>query len=74
MEHDIPYFALNFPLNRCAKCGEPIYDSELTKCPRCGHNEIIRLGRVTGYLSTTVENFNKGKQAQFNDRVKHIKH
>ena len=74
MEHDIPYFALNFPLNRCVKCGEPIYDSELTKCPRCGHNKIKRLGRVTGYLSTTVENFNKGKQDEFNDRVKHIKH
>ena len=73
-KHDIPYIAINFPLNRCAKCGEPIYDSELTKCPRCGHNEIIHLGRVTGYLSTTVENFNKGKQDEFNDRVKHIKH
>jgi len=48
MEHDIPYFALNFPLNRCAKCGEPIYDSELEKCPKCGGDKIIRLGRITG--------------------------
>jgi len=73
MEHDIPYFAINFPLNRCAKCGEPIYDSELQKCPKCGHDKIIRLGRVTGYLSTTVEHFNKGKQDEFYDRVKHLK-
>jgi len=73
MEHDIPYFALNFPLNRCANCGEPIYDSELQKCPHCGGDKIIRLGRITGYLSTTVEHFNKGKQDEFYDRVKHMK-
>lgn len=73
MEHDIPYFALNFPLNRCANCGEPIYDSELHKCPHCGGDKIIRLGRITGYLSTTIEHFNKGKQDEFYDRVKHMK-
>ena len=74
MEHDIPYGAINIPLNRCASCGEPIYDESLGKCPKCGCEEIIRLGRITGYLSTTVEHFNKGKQAEFNDRVKHFKH
>ena len=42
MEKDIPYFALNFPLNRCAKCGEPIYDSELECCPKCGSKDVIR--------------------------------
>lgn len=73
MEHDIPYFAINFPLNRCKKCGEPIYDSELTHCPKCGGTQILRLGRVTGYLSTDVLNFNKGKQDEFGDRVKHMK-
>ena len=73
MEHDIPYFALNFPLNRCANCGVPIYDSELHKCPHCGGDKIIRLGRITGYLSTTIEHFNKGKQDEFYDRVKHMK-
>ena len=72
-EHDIPYFALNFPLNRCANCGEPIYDSELHKCPHCGGDKIIRLGRITGYLSTTIEHFNKGKHDEFYDRVKHMK-
>jgi Zn finger protein HypA/HybF involved in hydrogenase expression len=36
MEHDVPYFAINIPLNRCAKCGEPIYDEELKECPKCG--------------------------------------
>ena len=74
MENDIPYFALNMPLNRCADCNEPIYDGELECCPKCGSEKIIRLGRITGYLSTTVEHFNAGKQKEFKDRVKHIKH
>lgn len=74
MEHDIPYGAINIPLNRCACCGEPIYDESLGKCPKCGCEEIIRLGRITGYLSTDVGHFNLGKQAEFGDRVKHFKH
>ena len=73
MDHDIPYFALNFPLDRCADCGEPIYDSEVECCPKCGSDKVIHLGRITGYLSTTIEHFNAGKKKEFNDRVKHIK-
>jgi len=72
MDHDIPYFALNIPLNRCAKCGEPIYDESLEECPKCGHNKIVKLGRITGYLSTTIEHFNKGKQKEFKQRLDHI--
>ena len=74
MEHDIPYFAINIPLNRCAKCNEPIWDDDATCCPKCGGDEIKRLGRITGYLSTTVEHFNAGKKDEFYDRVKHFKH
>lgn len=74
MEHDIPYGAINIPLNRCKCCGEPIYDESLGKCPKCGCEEIVRLGRITGYLSTTVDHFNNGKKAEFFDRVKHFKH
>lgn len=73
MEHDIPYGAINIPLNRCKDCGEPIYDESLGKCPKCGCDKTVRLGRITGYLSTTIEHFNKGKQAEFGDRVKHFK-
>ena len=57
---------------RCSECGEPIYDEALDKCPKCGCEKITRLGRITGYLSTTVEHFNKGKQKEFKDRVDHI--
>ena len=72
MDKDIPYFALNFPLNRCAECNEPIYDEDLECCPKCGSDKIIRLGRITGYLSTTVDHFNKGKRTEFYDRVDHV--
>jgi len=72
MEHDIPYFALNIPLNRCAKCGEPIYDEEAKECPKCGSKDIVKLGRITGYLSTTIEHFNAGKKQEFEHRVDHI--
>ena len=73
MEHDVPYFAINIPLNRCACCGEPIYDESKGCCPKCGCEKIIRLGRITGYLSTTIEHFNKGKQQEFGMRKKHFK-
>ena len=72
MDHDIPYFAINIPLNRCAKCGEPIHDEAAIECPKCGHDKIVKLGRITGYLSTTIEHFNKGKQDEFADRIDHI--
>jgi ribonucleoside-triphosphate reductase len=72
MEKDVPYFALNIPLNRCKDCGEPIYDEDATECPKCGCNKIVRLGRITGYLSTTIEHFNDGKKQEFEHRVDHI--
>lgn len=72
MEKDIPYFALNIPLNRCKNCGEPIYDEEATECPKCGCKDIVKLGRITGYLSTTIDHFNAGKKQEFNQRVDHI--
>lgn len=73
MEKDIPYFAINFPINACANedCEEPIYDPAIECCPKCGCEKIKKLGRITGYLSTTVEHFNNGKQQEFKDRVKH---
>ena len=71
MEHDIPYFAINVKIAQCHKCHERIYDMSLNKCPKCGSNKIDMLGRVTGYLSTTVEHFNKAKQDEFYHRKLH---
>ena len=73
MEKDIPYFAINLKISQCHNCGERIWDLSLDKCPKCGCKEIDQLGRVTGYLSTTVEHFNSGKKKEFHDRVNHFK-
>lgn len=73
MDKDIPYFAVNLPLDCCEDCG---YQDEIgEKCPKCGSQNITRLRRVTGYLTgnyTTA--FNKGKVQETEQRVKHIKH
>jgi ribonucleoside-triphosphate reductase len=72
MDKDIPYFAVNVPNDTCMTCG---YCDEIgNTCPMCGHEEIQRLRRVTGYLTgnyTTA--FNEGKQQEVEMRVKHDK-
>lgn len=66
---DIPYLAFNFPIDSCLDCG---YQGEFNdKCPQCGSTNIQQLRRVTGYLSTDYRNFNDGKKAEVNERVKH---
>lgn len=71
MDNDIAYFALNFPIDTCQECG---YSSEIEHtCPKCGSDNIEKLRRVTGYLTADYRNFNKGKQAEVKDRVKHSK-
>ena len=70
MDHkEIPYFAINFPIDTCNDCG---YSGDIEKeCPVCGSENIIRLRRCTGYLTTDYRKFNKGKFDEVNDRVKH---
>ena len=69
MEKDVPYFAVNVPVDRCS-CG---YTGEINdKCPICGGTDILKLRRVTGYLSNDYRHFNKGKQDEVEDREKHI--
>lgn len=71
MDHDIPYFAVNVPNDQCSNCG---YIDELNDtCPICGCGDIKRLRRVTGYLTGDYKSaFNLGKQAEVEDRVKHL--
>lgn len=46
MDKDIPYFAINIPVDLCTDCG---YADELNdECPMCGSKKIQRLRRVTG--------------------------
>ena len=71
MDKDIPYFAINVPLDMCNDCG---YQDEIGEsCPECGSKNISRLRRVTGYLTGSYKDaFNWGKQKETEDRVKHI--
>lgn len=71
MNKDIPYFAINVPCDTCLNCG---YTGEFNdKCPQCGSKEIQQLRRVTGYLTGNYKTaFNKGKQDEVNNRVKHV--
>ena len=69
MKKDIPYLALNMPNDVCMSCG---YQQEMPgACPVCGSENVQRLRRVTGYLSTDYSNFNAGKIAEVESRVKH---
>lgn len=69
MSLNVPYLALNFPIDTCLKCG---YSGEIEyNCPACGNTNIQRLRRVTGYLSADYRQFNEGKIAEVLDRVKH---
>ena len=68
-ELDIPYLAFNFPIDSCLDCG---FQGEFNECcPECGSPNIQQLRRVTGYLTTDYRNFNKGKRAETEARIKH---
>lgn len=46
MEKDIPYFAINFPIDTCLDCG---YSDDIAEeCPICHSSNIEHLARVTG--------------------------
>ena len=70
LDHDIPYFAVNVPIDTCMNCG---YQDDLgEKCPKCDSTDIQRLRRVTGYITGNYKTaFNKGKQAEVEMREKH---
>ena len=72
MDKDIPYFAINIPLDSCDDCG---YQGEVNDtCPECGSHNISQLRRVTGYLTGNYKcSFNLGKQDETENRVKHMR-
>ncbi|MBE6148266.1 MAG: hypothetical protein E7167_01955 [Firmicutes bacterium] len=71
MDKDIPYLAINIPNDTCLDCG---YTGEFNDyCPMCASKNIQQLRRVTGYLTGDYKTaFNNGKQAEVEDRVKHV--
>lgn len=61
MDKDIPYFAVNVPVDTCLDCG---YTDDMgDTCLKCGGHSVQHLRRVTGYLTGDYKTaFNKGKQ------------
>ena len=72
MDLNIPYFAINFPINTCLNWGY-VYNEDKSICPKCGSKNVEMLKRVTGYISGNYKtSFNEGKQQEAEQRVKHI--
>lgn len=76
----IPYFGINQPVDKCYKCyfeGEFSVDKDGFHCPQCNNREegtISVIRRVSGYLSAPNSRpFNKGKQEEVLNRIKHNK-
>lgn len=69
--HDegIGYGSINHPVDTCNACGYKgmIYD----KCPVCQSENILRMRRITGYLTGDLSSWNSAKRAEEKDRVKH---
>ncbi|MHC1770621.1 MAG: anaerobic ribonucleoside-triphosphate reductase [Flexilinea sp.] len=65
----IGYGGINFPIDECMNCRfSGVIDSG---CPICGSIDILRIRRITGYLST-VDRFNDAKRAELKDRRPHV--
>lgn len=75
----VPYYGTNTPIDECYECG---YTGEFSctskgfECPKCGNTNketcsVTR--RVCGYLGNPDSRpFNPGKQAEMQQRVKHL--
>jgi len=70
-EADMGYGAINFPVDICRSCGKQGLHNEPT-CTGCGSDNITRVRRITGYLST-LDRFNDSKLAEESNRIKHVK-
>ncbi|WP_196040641.1 anaerobic ribonucleoside-triphosphate reductase, partial [Bacteroides finegoldii] len=70
--HDegIGYGSINHPVDTCHNCGYKgvIFD----KCPVCQSESILRMRRITGYLTGDLNSWNSAKRAEEKDRVKHL--
>lgn len=69
--HDegIGYGSINHPVDTCHSCG--YHGVIYGKCPICGSDNILRMRRITGYLTGDLSTWNSAKRAEEKDRVKH---
>ena len=68
-DNHIGYGSINHPIDTCRECHYKgvIY----AKCPICGGEDILRMRRITGYLTGDLSSWNSAKRAEEADRVKH---
>lgn len=68
-EANIGYGSINHPIDTCRECHYKgvIY----AKCPVCQSEDILRMRRITGYLTGDLSSWNSAKRAEERDRVKH---
>ena len=68
-DENIGYGSINHPVDTCHHCGYKgvLYD----KCPICRSENILRMRRITGYLTGDLNSWNSAKRAEEHDRVKH---
>ena len=69
-DEGIGYGSINHPVDTCHNCGYRgvIY----SKCPICNSENILRMRRITGYLTGDLSSWNSAKRAEERDRVKHV--
>lgn len=68
-DEQIGYGSINHPVDTCNHCGYKgvIYN----QCPVCKSDNIMRMRRITGYLTGDLSTWNSAKRAEERDRVKH---
>ena len=68
-DEGIGYGSINHPVDTCRECNYKgvIYNT----CPVCESEAILRMRRITGYLTGDLDSWNSAKQAEEKDRVKH---
>lgn len=68
-DNHIGYGSINHPIDTCQECHYKgvIYD----KCPICKSEHILRMRRITGYLTGDLSSWNSAKRAEEKDRSKH---
>ena len=61
------YFTFNVPNSKCEDCGY-IVKAPITKCPKCGKENITWYTRVIGYLRP-IKAFGSDRQVEANKRI-----
>ncbi len=68
-KENIGYGSINHPVDTCKHCG---YKGVIhAQCPICKSENIVRMRRITGYLTGDLSSWNSAKRAEEADRIKH---